>query len=65
MSKFNGLGKYQKTVRDAENEETSRYATEDSLKIMRKSLHLSQRTYIVACLTLIISALSLLISIMK
>lgn len=65
MYKFSEIGKYQKTVRDAEIEEFNLSATEENLRMMRKSIQLSHKTYIVAFLALIVSVVALIVALVK
>lgn len=65
MPKFSEMGKYQKDFRNAENEEFNLSATEDNLRMMRKSIRLSYWTFIVACLTLFVSVVALIVALLK
>lgn len=65
MPKFSPLSHTFPEVRQREIEEFNLSATEDNLRMMRKSIRLSYWTFIVACLTLFVSVVALIVALLK
>lgn len=65
MPKFSELSGLFPGAREREIEEFHISATEENLRMMRRSIRLSHKTYIVACLTLIVSVVALIVALLK